>query len=210
MKQIIFCLFIWTQLSFGALFGQEHTHKKIVILDPGHGGADAGAVSINGLKEKEVVWKIAMEVLRLNRELYNDTLAIYSTRYRDTLIALHHRTLLAKRLQPDAFVSIHCNHAKRAKVQGIEVYVGVESTNDSERLALLFANGLNQKLGFKNRGVKQADFQVIKDSANYPTVLLELGFLSNPQEAAHFGKATSIRAHALLILETLLSFLYDD
>ncbi len=211
MKRITFCLLIWTLLNPNvALFGQEHTNKKIVVIDPGHGGTDAGAVGVNGINEKEVVLKITMEVLRLNRTLYNDTLAIYSTRYADTLISLHHRTRLAKRLKTDAFVSVHCNHAERIQAQGIEVYLSRSSSYDSEHLASLFADALNQKLGFKNRGVKQADFQVIKNPSNYPSILLELGFLSNAEEAEHFGKGSSISGYALLILETLLNFLYHD
>jgi N-acetylmuramoyl-L-alanine amidase len=179
-----------------------------VVIDPGHGGTDSGAVGDNGISEKEVVLKITKEVLRLNRELYNDTLEIYSTRYIDTLISLGHRTMLVKRLKTDAFVSIHCNQAQREMAQGIEVYVGRDSSSDSEHLAILFADGLNQKLGFKNRGVKQANFRVIEDITNYPSILLELGFLSNYEEAEHFGKGSSISGYALLILETLLNFLW--
>jgi len=211
MKRITFCLLLWILLSTNvALFGQEHSKKKIVVIDPGHGGTDAGAVGINGIIEKAVVLKIVMEVLRLNRTLYNDTLAIYSTRYTDTLISLHQRTRLTKRLKSDAFVSVHCNHAVRTQAQGVEVYVNRSSSYYSERLASLFAYALHKKLGFKNRGVKQANFQVIKDATNYPSILLELGFLSNAEEAEHFGKGSSISGYAVLILETLIHSLYND
>lgn len=211
MKRILFGIFIWILLiPIAALFGQEQSQKKIVVLDPGHGGPDTGAKGINGINEKEVVLKIAMEVLLLNRELFNDTLIIYSTRYADTLISLGHRTMLAKRLITDAFVSIHFNQAEQAQVQGIEVYVHPTSSKDSERMASLFTLGLNQKLGFKNRGIKQADFQVLSQAGNYPSILLELGFLSNAEEAEHSAKTNNISSYALLILETLINFLYHD
>ena len=58
------------------MFGQERNQKPIVIIDPGHGGSDTGAVGINGLKEKDVVIDIAKEVVRLSRELFNDSLEI--------------------------------------------------------------------------------------------------------------------------------------
>ena len=211
MERIIFCLFSWILLSHNtALFCQEQHNKKIIVIDPGHGGSDSGAIGVNGISEKEVVLKVAMEVLRLNRELYDDTLAIYSTRYTDTLISLHQRTALAKKIKTDAFVSIHCNQATRIRAQGIEAYIGESNSNDSERLAIHFVNGLSQKLGFENRGVKKANFQVIKYAANYPSILLELGFLSNAEEAEHFGKVSSISAYALLILETLINHLNYD
>ena len=69
--------------------GQELNKRKVVVMDPGHGGTDSGAVGINGIQEKDVVLKIAMEVIRLNMEIYRDTLQIFSsTRYSDTLISL--------------------------------------------------------------------------------------------------------------------------
>ena len=70
-----------------------------------------------------MVIDIAKEVVRLSRELFNDSLEIYLTRYSDTLISLGDRTKLAKALKADVFVSIHCNQAIRQAAQGIEVYV---------------------------------------------------------------------------------------
>jgi len=189
--------------------GQEPTNRKIVVIDPGHGGIDSGATAVNGLQEKDVVFKIAMEILRLNRELYNDTLEVYCTRYSDTLISLRDRTKLARSLKPDAFVSIHCNQAVRKTAQGVEVYFDGYDKK-SETLARLFSQGLNEKLGFRTRGVKHGNFQVLRETPKLPSVLLELGFLSNWEEAEHTGKETSISSQAVLILETLVTFLYDD
>ncbi|WP_424001317.1 N-acetylmuramoyl-L-alanine amidase family protein [Maribacter sp. IgM3_T14_3] len=81
MKKLCFyCLFWIIAAGFHQVLGQEKNHKPIIIIDPGHGGTDSGAVGINGIKEKEVVLQIAKEVVRLNRELFNDSLEIYLTR----------------------------------------------------------------------------------------------------------------------------------
>ena len=191
------------------VLGQEVAQRKIIVLDPGHGGVDSGAVGVNGIREKDIVLKIAEEAVRLNRELYNDTLEVYLTRYSDTLISLGHRTKFAKLLQAGVFISIHCNQASRREAQGTEVYFdGTDS--ESNTLAGSFALGLNDRLGFKNRGVKYGNFQVLRETTDIPSVLLELGFLSNSEEAAHNSIGASISGYALLILETLLKFLEDD
>ncbi len=207
-----YCLYVLVWILFSGLqpmFGQERNQKPIVIIDPGHGGFDTGAIGINGLKEKDVVMNIAKEVVRLNRALFNDSLEIYLTRYSDTLISLGDRTKLAKALKADVFVSIHCNQAVRKAAQGIEVYIKQGETR-SEFLAEQFAIGLHEKLAFKNRGVKYANFQVLRETTQRPSVLLELGFLSNLEEAEHNGKHSSIVAYALLLIETLTKLLNYD
>ena len=210
MRGLRFYLIIWIlTCTSSPVFGQATIRKPIVVIDPGHGGSDLGAVGINGIKEKAVVLNIAMDVLRLNKQLFNDTLAIYATRYTDTLIALSDRTRLAKVLKADVFVSIHCNQALRKAAQGIEVYIN-QSNRKSKSLARAFTTGLNKKLGFKNRGVKYANFQVLRETTTCPGVLLELGFLSNWEEAIHNHKESSISAYALLILETLIKFFNYD
>ncbi|WP_437369241.1 N-acetylmuramoyl-L-alanine amidase family protein [Maribacter litoralis] len=183
--------------------------RKLIVIDPGHGGIDSGAIGVNDVLEKTIVLDIAKEVLRLNRDLYKDTLDIYLTRYSDTLISLGQRMKLAKVLRADFFVSIHCNNASRREAHGIEVYFD-GANKRSKQLAVLFAFGLSDKLGFKNRGVKYGNFQVLRQTTDIPSVLLELGFLSNSEEAAHNTNAASISGFALLILETLLEFLRDD
>ncbi|SDE99963.1 N-acetylmuramoyl-L-alanine amidase [Pricia antarctica] len=210
MKGIWFCFFIWiVPVGFHDAFGQEKYQRPIIVIDPGHGGTDSGATGINGVREKDVVFKIAAEVLRLNREMFGDSLAIYSTRYTDTLISLGNRTKLANALKADVFVSIHCNQAIRNEAQGIEVYIK-RGNGKAARLAGSFTAGLNQKLGLKNRGIKYGNFQVLRETGNCPGVLLELGFLSNAEEAEHNDKKSSISAYALLVLETLVKYFYHD
>ena len=79
--------------------------KPVVIIDPGHGGPDSGAIGTNGILEKDVILAIAKKCLQLNRTLFQDSLEIYLTRYTDTLVSLGTRARLAKALGADAFVS---------------------------------------------------------------------------------------------------------
>ncbi|MBD1260597.1 N-acetylmuramoyl-L-alanine amidase [Maribacter polysiphoniae] len=122
-------------LSFAILLFECHTifgQQKVVVIDPGHGGKDSGAIGLNGIKENEVVLHIAMEMLRLNNEL-DKPLDIYLTSYSDTLISLSDRTKLAKALKADLFVSLHCNHSDNPNARGIEVYVGKNESEYSKK-----------------------------------------------------------------------------
>ena len=106
MKGVCLCFFIGlVSVGFHDVSGQENYQRPIIVIDPGHGGSDSGAIGINGIREEDVVLKIGAEVLRLNREMYGDSLAIYSTRYTDTLISLGDRSKLAKALKADIFIS---------------------------------------------------------------------------------------------------------
>lgn len=219
MNPFYFYLMLFT-LSFfwNPIFAQHGHTKHIILIDPGHGGMDSGAIGSHGIREKDIVLKVAKEVVRLNKELYSDTFEIYLSRYTDTFISLGNRTKLAKILKVDVFVSIHCNQAPNQNAQGIEVFVQLAPEEPhgkvrrrAERLAKAMAFGLNTHLGFKSRGMKQANFQVLRDTQELcPAVLLELGFLSNEEEAKHNTKQTSLTAYALVILETLIKHINYD
>jgi N-acetylmuramoyl-L-alanine amidase len=219
MKHYSFYLlwFVLSSLGNPVFAQQEHT-KQLILIDPGHGGMDSGAIGSNGINEKDIVLKVAKEVVRLNKELYRDTFEIYLSRYTDTFISLGNRTKLAKILNVDVFVSIHCNQAPNNSAQGIEIFVQLapeephgKVSRRAERLAKAMALGLNTNLGFKSRGMKQANFQVLRDTQELcPAVLLELGFLSNEVEAKHNTKQTSLTAYALVILETLIKHINYD
>lgn len=191
--------FVILLLKICTIFGQ----KKMVVIDPGHGGKDSGAVGVNGLLEKDVVLNIAKEILRLNKMILNDEFEIYLTRYKDTLISLSDRTRLAKHLNADVFVSLHCNAAQNYS-KGIEVYVhNSDNLNTKESIALGVSvlNESTQKLKFEERGMKFANFQVLRDAASlFPAVLIETGFITNFDEADYFLKPENTKAMALAVL----------
>lgn len=189
------------------IFGQ----KKVIVIDPGHGGKDTGAIGINNIQEKEVVLNVSKEILKLNKAILDDAFEIYLTRYKDTLISLSDRTKLAKSLNADVYVSLHCNHAENINVKGIEVYVHNSDssfTKEAIGLGLSVLNESTQNLGFKKRGVKFANFQVLRESiAYYPSGLVEMGFVSNTDEANYFFKLKNTRAMALAILMGVTNYL---
>jgi len=186
--------------------------KPIVVIDPGHGGGDSGAIGTNGILEKDVVLDIAKQCLQLNRSLFQDSLEIYLTRYSDTLVSLGTRTRLAMALRADAFVSIHCNHALNENAQGFEIFLFHGQANPKTTLmATNLANQLKQRLGIYHRGIKYANFQVLRDiHGQCPSLLLETGFISNNVEANYTKRTESQSAIALALLQSLIkSFYYD-
>jgi len=190
---LIFLLFL-----FQIVAGQEN--RKVIIIDPGHGGRDSGAISRDGLQEKDVVLDIARSIILWNQGLLESKYDIYMTRSKDILISLGDRTKLAKYLKPDIFISLHCNNIDDSRIKGVELY-----TYDNNELSLLSAKAisyeLSQKLGFKTRIVKQANFQVLRETfKSCSAIFLELGYLSNKNESDYMSNKEKRKALALAIL----------
>ncbi|TBN05349.1 N-acetylmuramoyl-L-alanine amidase [Hyunsoonleella flava] len=198
--------FVVLLLKMCIIFGQETSTQKRIIIDVGHGGKDAGAIGINNIQEKDVVLNIANTILKLNNEL-DRPLDIYLTRYNDTLIYLSDRTKLAKILDADLFVSLHCNHSDNSNARGIEVYASRKQTNYSKEsiyIGYQIEKALCKEIGYESRGVKFANFLVLKDTIGYcASILLELGFLSNKDEGNYISDVTSVQFIASTILSSI-------
>ena len=211
IKQMWFVFFMIGIVSFYGCFGQEiQKRKAVIIIDPGHGGKDSGAIRIGGHKEKELVLEVALKMLKWNKILLNNRYDIYLTRYTDTLISLSDRAKLAGVLRADLFISLHGNDANNPKAKGIEVFVhsSVKGKRENGKLAIKIATNiikqLNEKLGYRSRGLKKANFQVLRQTiSTCPSVLVELGFLSNQDDADYITKKESINAVALAILMSI-------
>ena len=200
--------FVILMLHFCVIFGQQ----KVIVIDPGHGGKDTGAIGTNSIQEKDVSLSIAKEIIRLNETLLNNEFDMYSTRYMDTLISLSDRSRLAESLKADVFVSLHCN-ASNTSAKGMDIYV--HNTNDEEVLikksigmGLSILEESTLKLDFKKRAVRFANFQVLRENIEIrPAILIEMGFISSTDEADYFLKPKNIRAMALAILMGLYNYL---
>ena len=203
LKNVSFVILL---LKMCFIFGQETSAQNRIIIDVGHGGKDTGAIGINNIQEKDVVMSIANAILRLNNDL-EKPLDIYLTRYSDTLISLSDRTKLAKAIKADLFVSLHCNHSDNPDARGIEIYVAKamsKYSDDATWFAFQLQDDLNKSLGFESRGVKFANFQVLRGTIDYcPSILIELGFLSNEDDAKYLLKEGKTFALALKILNEL-------
>ena len=195
--------FVFLLLQLCIIFGQEMSAQKRIIIDVGHGGKDAGAIGINKIQEKDIVLDIANAILKLNKEL-GKPLDIYLTRYKDTLISLSDRIRLAKILKADLFVSLHCNHSDNPNARGIEVYASKKQAKYSKESVFVgyqIEKMLCTAIGYESRGVKFANFQVLRETVGFcPSVLLELGFLSNKDEGTYISNATNIQFAANAIL----------
>ncbi|RAR43798.1 N-acetylmuramoyl-L-alanine amidase [Paenibacillus sp. MDMC362] len=140
-----------------------------VVIDSGHGGKDNGATGASGSFEKD------LELAKQEPQI-----EVVLTRSEDRFISSidRERPEIANRLGADIFISIHGNTYEDASVSGTETYYYHE---DSQFLAEIMQKHMVQTSGFRDRGVKKEDFFVLKDS-NMQAALIEMGYLTNPQE----------------------------
>jgi N-acetylmuramoyl-L-alanine amidase len=174
-----------------------------IIIDPGHGGSNTGAVGRDGTLEKEVALQLARMLRRRLEQRF--LVRVVLTREEDVEIPLDTRSSIANQFKGDLFVSLllslepsdeRAALAVQLENQGSLPQVGDELYDlqlilwdlaqssymaASQRLATLVQAELNETLGLRNRGVKQAPFRVLLGVA-MPAILVELGFLSNPEE----------------------------
>lgn len=159
----------------------EFGKNKLIVIDPGHGGSDPGAISFSGYAEKKLTLSVA---LKLGDELKKMGYIVEYTRTTDVYVGLSERANIGNRLNADGFISIHFNSASASTATGIETYyspkTGVKQTYDYN-----FANAIQKRLieatGQSNRGTKSANYVVTKESKKY-AALVELGFINNPMD----------------------------
>lgn len=104
-----------------------------IVIDPGHGGKDPGAIAKNGLKEKDIVLAVAKKLAHLLREKLGCKVVL--TRTTDIFIPLEERTAIANTEKGDLFISVHVNSAPSPRLLGVETYV-LNLTNDEESMRL--------------------------------------------------------------------------
>ncbi len=151
--------------------------RVVVVVDPGHGGRDSGAIGIGGLREKDVVIDISLQVASI---LEQQGVQVVMTRTDDREIDLEPRVQLAERVNASLFVSIHANaiSMSRPDVNGVETYYYSSGLG----LARAIHNSMLQYTGSRDRRVRQAGFYVIRRTS-MPAVLVETGFVTGAEDA---------------------------
>ena len=155
-----------------------------VFIDPGHGGYDNGAVK-NGVYEDEINLQISKKI---EAKLKARGVQVKMSRYNDTYLSLTERTRMANNEGSDVFVSIHQNSAESPSANGIETFYYSPRT-DSKELANDIQNDIINATDAYNRGIKTANFAVIK-TAQMSSSLVECGFISNPTEAQNLSSSS--------------------
>lgn len=145
------------------------------VLDPGHGGKDPGAIG-SEVDEKTLTLATAK---KLEEKLRNQGASVTLTRADDTYMMLEERAAISNSSNTTAFISLHYNSSEEQAAHGIETfyYQGIENQRLADSVQASIINHVN----LNNRGAKQANFQVLRDN-NQPAILIELGFISNPEE----------------------------
>ena len=147
---------------------------NVIVIDPGHGRHDLGA-SDSLVYEKHINLDVARRLDRTLRQLGYRTVL---TRADDSFLPLDARAAIANRYRNSVFVSIHFNSSYKNKVSGIETFY---RSSQSKPFADLVQKELIRNIGAVDRGVKTANFVVIKKTNN-PSILVEGGFVSNQRE----------------------------
>lgn len=151
--------------------------NKLIVIDPGHGGRDPGAVR-QGIMEKDINLKIAARLFTL---LLNRGIRTRMTRTDDSYVSLADRVRLANQIKAEIFISIHCNSAPTPEAGGIETLYYPGSRRGRKLAGKIQAELINN-LKVKDRGIKaRSDLFVLKYTS-MPAVLIECGFISNPAE----------------------------
>jgi len=247
---VIFSLFLATSFS-----GQENSVSMIrrVVIDPGHGGGDPGAISPDGkIKEKNITLSVSLKLGELIKKRYPHIDVIY-TRKTDVFIPLDERTEIANKNKADLFISIHVNSVNTRAASGSETFVmGVDKTSSNLQVTMLensvvlmegddyatkyegfdpnnpesyiiftllqnahleqslemasliqkhFSNGPVKV----NRGIKQAPLLVLWKTS-MPSVLVELGFISNPLDMKALINVANHDRFASLIFNAFIEY----
>lgn len=189
----------------------------VVMLDPGHGGRDCGAIAVNGTYESGINLKIANTV---KKELESKGVKVIFTRNSDVEMVLDDRQAAAKKSKANLFVSIHCNSSTQSSLSGTEVYyyrcnakplaASVHKELASAWKSIYAGNAAMQNAVVpKDGGVRFSPFRVTRIE-ECPAILLETGYLSHTTECAMLCKSENQEKLAKAIADGICHFLENN
>lgn len=210
-----------TMQAFGIVaFHAELFEKKgTIVLDAGHGGEDGGAVGVNGAMEKEINLKIALE---LEKYLKQSNFEVIMVRDGDYSVGDQSLPTIAKRKKSDTqnrlklvnevgecvFISIHQNHFSESKYHGAQVFYSPNRPESAQLAETIRQNIVGSLQPENKRENKQAEQNIyLMYHANVPAVLVECGFLSNPEEAEQLTTDAYQKDMAAAIYNGLMDYL---
>jgi N-acetylmuramoyl-L-alanine amidase len=176
--------------------------RGIVVIDAGHGAHDPGTISPAGIQEKDINLRVAAKVARLLEER---GIGVVMTRWQDQFIELEERAAIGNRRKADLFVAIHADSAPSSSAEGFTIYVAPGASAGAYRAAHA-VNQAMEKTGMNNRGIREEDYRVLVNTEG-PAVLIELGYLSNPQDAARLADDRFRDRLAQAIADGILAYL---
>ena len=188
-----------TDISIANIIPVRPDGKKVIVIDPGHGGSDCGAIR-NKINEKDITLEISKSVVNiLEKKGYN----VYVTRYGDETVSLQERVEISENIMPDVFVSIHVNSSNSSSPNGIETHY---YKDNSLMLAKTVHASMLNHIKANDRGLFKSKFYVINHTTS-PAILVEIGFLSNEAERAQIVTHSRKQSTAKAIAEGIDEFL---
>ena len=187
---------------------------KIIVIDPGHGGGDAGAIGPTGVMEKSVTLRVSLELQKL---LDNEGANVLMTRDIDKPVSpkgdsasaieeLQARCDVANKNGANVFVSIHADSFTNPDAKGTTgYYYGKSDSDEGRRLADALRRGLCEQIETPSRGTKPCNFYVVRHT-DMPATLVELAFISNPVEEQILDSEYGIKKAALGLLNGLKEY----
>jgi len=192
-----------------AAYKNKTIKKPVIILDAGHGGMDRGAkIKYPYLEEK----RLTLSTTLLTKQyLEQFGYKVVLTRSKDYFVSLQKRVDLANSSNAEVFVSIHFNSCPNKIANGIEIYFynSVENqirSKTSKNLAHCVLTDVIKNTKTRSRGIKKGKFCVIRET-KMPAILVEAGFLTNPQERDNIRKMAYLEKISLGIAEGIESFI---
>lgn len=184
-------------------FPSSPNRRLVVMIDPGHGGKDSGAVGLNGLLEKDVILPISQQIGAI---LEQKGIQVILTRTSDYFVDLAPRVQMAKQANVDLFVSIHANSVdNRPDANGLETYY----FDSGYRLAQTIHNSILQSIDIRDRGVRRARFYVLRNNP-MPAVLVEVGFVTGNIDSPRLATPEYQNQMAQAIAQGIIQYIQQN
>lgn len=226
-RYVPFCIFVCTAVILGAVLlsrgasllavdAEALPERHTVVIDPGHGGEDGGAISVTGLHESQLNLEIS---LRLNdllhffgirtRMIRQSDVSVYTegeTVAQKKVSDIHQRVRLANETPNALLLSIHQNHFSQSQYRGAQVFYAAGSDKWAELVQSSIATHLDTK---NHRQCKAASDIYLLEHVNCPAILVECGFLSNSAEELLLRDSSYQKKLAAAIAGGVLAYLED-